>query len=74
VPNRNLVHEGLLELINQTENITRSITSTTQQNGGEATTIRASAIHDAMFLSNNIQRRFRCGETTIAERSRQLPR
>ena len=60
--------------MNQTENIAKNITSTAQKNGGEAMTIKANAIHDTMFLGNNIQRCFMCGETTIPNRSREPPK
>ena len=35
--------------------------------------MRASADQDAMFLANNIQRRFKYGEATIANRSKMAP-
>ena len=74
--NRNLTDRGLvvLEAINQRQNITKNITSTAQKNGGEAITIEANAIHDMMFLDNIIQRCFKYGETTIANRSREPPK
>ena len=77
-PDRNatFVLDGLVEFetTNQTENAAKSSTSTTQKNGGQATAIKASAIQDVIFLSNNVQRFFKCGEATIASRSKKLPK
>jgi hypothetical protein len=63
----------MFEAINQTENSTTNITPTNQESGGQAITIRASADHDAMFLATNIQRRFKYGEATSANRSKMPP-
>jgi hypothetical protein len=76
-PKRNLtkVADGLamFEAINQAENSAKNITPTSQESDGQAITMRASADQDAMFLANNIQRRFKYSEATIANRSKTPP-
>lgn len=54
----------MFEAINQTENSAKNIMPTNQESGGQAITIRASPDQDAMFLANNIQRRFKYGEAS----------
>ncbi len=63
----------MFEAINQAENSAKNITPTSQESGGQAITIRASADQDAMFLANSVQRLFKYGEATIANRSNTLP-
>jgi hypothetical protein len=58
----------------QTANNARSSALTPHENGGQAITIIASAVHDATFLMTNIQRRFNSGDANIAAMSKKAPK